>query len=201
MSTGVARLRLAAVGDAAAMLAIYAPIVTDSIISFELAPPSPAEMERRIASAESQWPWLVCERAGELIGYAYASQHRVRAAYQWSADTSVYVRPDARRGGIARSLYASLFEILALQGYYNAYAGITLPNPASVGFHESMGFTPVGVYRGVGYKLGAWHDVGWWARELQPHAPDPAAPISLAAARASPRWVDAIETPWGQSQL
>ena len=201
MSTGVARLRLAAVGDAAAMLAIYAPIVTDSSISFELAPPSLAEMERRIASAESQWPWLVCERTGELIGYAYASQHRVRAAYQWSADTSVYVRPDARRGRIARSLYASLFEILALQGYYNAYAGITLPNPASVGFHESMGFTPVGVYRGVGYKLGAWHDVGWWARELQPHAPDPAPPISLAAARASPRWEDAIETPWGQSQL
>jgi phosphinothricin acetyltransferase len=174
------------------MLAIYAPIVTDSIISFELAPPSLAEMERRIASAESQWPWLVCERTGELIGYAYASQHRVRAAYQWSADTSVYVHPDARRGGIARSLYASLFEILALQGYYNAYAGITLPNPASVGFHESMGFTPVGVYRGVGYKLGAWHDVGWWARELQPHARDPAAPISLAAARASARWEGAI---------
>ena len=190
MSTGVARLRLAVVRDAAAMLAIYAPIVSDTIISFELEPPSLAEMERRIASAESQWPWLVCERAGELIGYAYASQHRVRAAYQWSADTSVYVRADARRGGIARALYASLFEILALQGYYNAYAGITLPNPASVGFHEAMGFTLVGVPQ-VGYKLGAWHDVGWWGhscdRTLRIHRP-------ISPGYASTRWMLALTT-------
>src|SRR5262245_21854530 len=107
MSADDTLLRLATVRDAAPLLAIYVPIVRDTIISFELEPPSMAEMERRIASCEAQWPWLVCERAGEPIGYAYASQHRVRAAYQWSADVSVYVRKDARRGGVARALYAS----------------------------------------------------------------------------------------------
>jgi phosphinothricin acetyltransferase len=185
-------IRLAASADAAGMLAIYAPIVRETIISFELDPPTTAEMRGRIESGWPHWPWLVCERAGGLLGYACASQHRTRAAYQWSVDTSVYVRADARRGGVARALYTSLFAILALQGFRNAYAGITLPNAASVGFHEALGFEPVGVYRKVGYKLGAWRDVGWWARDLAEHGPDPSPPLDLTALRASRKWQDVI---------
>ena len=187
-----ARIRLAAPVDAAAMLAIYAPIVRETIISFELDPPTTLEMRGRIESGWPRWPWLVCERAGELLGYAYASQHRTRAAYQWSVDSSVYVRADARRGGVARALYTSLFAILELQGFRNAYAGITLPNDASVGFHEALGFEPVGVYRNVGYKLGAWRDVGWWARGLSEHGPDPSPPIHLTALCDSAAWRRAI---------
>jgi len=174
------------------MLAIYAPIVRDTIISFELEPPTLDDMRGRIESAWPRWPWLVCERAGALLGYAYASQHRTRAAYQWSVDMSVYVGVDARRGGVARALYTSLFGILALQGFRNAYAGITLPNPASVAFHEALGFEHVGVYRNVGYKLGAWRDVGWWARDLAEHGPSPSSPVDLASVRASPEWQRAI---------
>ena len=110
-----------------------------------------------------------------MQGYAYASRHRDRAAYQWSIDVSVYVRADAHRRGIGRALYAALLRIVVAQGFYNAYAGITLPNPASVGLHESFGFRPVGMYRRVGHKLGAWHDVGWWALDLQPRPASPAA--------------------------
>ena len=187
-----ARIRLAAPADAAAMLAIYAPIVRDTVISFELEPPTVMEMRERIEGVWPRWPWLVCESAGELLGYAYASQHRTRAAYQWSVDASVYVRADARRGGVARALYTSLFGILDLQGYRNAYAGITLPNAASVDFHEALGFEPVGVYRDVGYKLGAWRDVGWWARSLGEHGSDPSPPLELAALCDSTDWEKAI---------
>ena len=110
------------------------------------------------------------------VGDAYASQHRVRRAYQWSVDVAVYVAPNHQRGGIARGLYCRLFELLRQQGYYNAYAGIALPNPASVGFHESMGFRPVGVYEQVGFKAGKWVDVGWWQLELQAKPAEPGEP-------------------------
>jgi L-amino acid N-acyltransferase YncA len=113
------------------------------------------------------------------VGYAYASKHRERAAYQWSVDVSIYIRPHAHRRGIGRALYTSLFRVLALQGFYHAYAGITLPNPASVGLHEALGFQPVGVYQAVGFKLGAWHDVGWWRLLLRPLAEDPRRPVEL----------------------
>ena len=121
-------------------------------------------------------PWLVWEEDGRVLGYAYASGHRARAAYQWCVEVSVYVHPDARRGGIARRLYTELFERLREQGFYNAYAGITLPNPASVGFHEAMGFRPIGVYPKIGYKFGRWHDVGWWSLRLRDDDEEPAPP-------------------------
>jgi L-amino acid N-acyltransferase YncA len=170
-------IRLATERDAEPMLAIYAPIVRETIISFEVEPPTPDEMRRRIRDTLAELPWLVWDDEGKVLGYAYASRHRARAAYQWCVDVSVYVHPLARRGGIARALYQALFEILRRQGYVNAYAGIALPNPASVGFHEAMGFQPVGVYRGVGYKLGAWHDVGWWHLLLQKRPDSPALPV------------------------
>ena len=168
-----ATIRLAAEGDAEGILAIYAPIVRETAISFEVEPPDVNAMRRRIADTLAHLPWLVCERRAEILGYAYAGTHRTRAAYQWSADVSVYVHAHIRRSGVGRALYTSLLRLLDLQGFYNVYAGITLPNPASVRLHESLEFQPVGVYRAVGYKLGAWHDVGWWHLALRPHAVPP----------------------------
>jgi L-amino acid N-acyltransferase YncA len=181
MSAGGVHLRMASPADADSVLAIYAPIVRETVISFETEPPASAEMRTRIESGAALWPWLVCEGAGELLGYAYAGTHRTRAAYRWCVETSVYVAAGARRGGVARALYRALFEILTAQGYCNAYAGITLPNAPSVALHEAVGFVRVGVYARVGYKFGAWHDVGWWARELRAHAPDPPGPLALEA--------------------
>lgn len=184
-------IREATPDDAAQIHAIYAPIVSTTTISFELDPPSVDEIRQRILHTPPKLPWLVCERDG-ILGYAYASQHRSRAAYQWSVDVSVYVHEQARRMHIGRALYTALFKILALQGFFNAYAGIALPNPASVGIHESLGFVPVGVYRGVGYKLGAWHDVGWWQLSLQPRTDDPAPPRTLDEVRGSAGWNEAL---------
>ena len=142
-------IRLATEHDAEQIAAIYAPNVTDTIISFELEPPSAEEMRRRIEVTLKRYPWLVCERQGRVLGYAYAGAHGSRAAYQWSVDVSVYVHKDARRTGCgASAVCPSLVAALDLQGFYNAYAGATLPNPASVGLHEAVGFRPVGVYRG-----------------------------------------------------
>ncbi len=181
-------IRLATNEDAPQILAIYRPIVEQTIISFELEPPTIEEMQRRIVQLEARFPWLICERQGEILGYAYATSHRVRAAYQWSVDVSVYVHPQARRRGVGQALYTSLFKALVLQGFYNAYAGIALPNPASVGLHESLGFSLIGVFSKAGYKLGAWHDIGWWHLALQRHASLPPPPVELDVVRASDMW-------------
>jgi phosphinothricin acetyltransferase len=139
-------------------------------------------------------PWVVGEQQGDILGYAYASAHRARAAYQWSVDVSVYIHTSSRRSGVGRAVYSSLFKLLELQGFYNAYAGITLPNPASVGLHEAMGFQPVGVYRAVGYKLGAWHDVGWWQLPLRQRSSPPALPLDMGVMRTSAMWDTALAT-------
>jgi L-amino acid N-acyltransferase YncA len=169
-------IRLATVPDAQAMAGIYDPIVSDTAISFETDPPGAAEMERRIARVLTLAPWLVDSTGGEIRGYAYASRHHERAAYQWSVDVAVYVSAAHRRQGVGTALYSALFPLLRRQGFFAAHAGITLPNAASVRLHESLGFRPVGVYRAVGYKLGAWRDVGWWQLELQERREEPAPP-------------------------
>ena len=177
---GPLRVRIATGDDAAAIAAIYAPVVRDTPISFELEPPDVETVRRRVLDTLKLRPWLVAERDGVLLGYAYAASHRERAAYQWCVETSVYIAAAARRQGIGRALYAELLPLLARQGYVHAYAGITLPNAASVGLHESLGFLPIGVYRSIGFKQGVWHDVGWWDLPLtgaelprQPTAPVP----------------------------
>jgi phosphinothricin acetyltransferase len=185
-------IRPATSADAPGVQAIYAPIVRETAISFELEPPTVGEMGERIAKTLEHWPWLVCERGGDILGYVYAGQHRSRPAYQWSVDVSVYVHAHARRSGVGRALYRSLLSLVTLQGFYQAYAGITLPNPGSVGLHEALGFTPVGVYRGVGYKLRAWHDVGWWQLTLQAHRSPPAPPRDPSAVSESPAWQAAL---------
>jgi phosphinothricin acetyltransferase len=173
------QIRLATIRDAEQIQAIYAPYCTDTIISFEMQAPSVEEMARRVEKTLSRLPWLVCESEGEVVGYAYAGIHSERAAYQWSADVSVYVSSRVHRKGVGKALYTVLFEMLIAQGYYKAFAGITLPNPASEGFHHSFGFTPVGVYQGVGYKMGAWHDVAWYQKPLQAEQLEPLTPCTL----------------------
>jgi L-amino acid N-acyltransferase YncA len=185
-------IRLATERDAEEIAAIYAPNVTDTIISFESEPPTADEMRLRIEGTLERYPWLVCERRGRVLGYAYAGAHGSRAAYRWSVDVSVYVHEEAHRTGVGRALYTSLFAALDLQGIYNAYAGATLPNPASVGLHESVGFRPVGVYRGVGYKLGAWHDVGWWHLPLRERVANPDPPADLPFVLGSEGWNAAL---------
>lgn len=179
-------IRIATPGDAPEILGIYAPIVRETAISFELEPPTLEEMRSRVESTLARFPWLVCEQQGRVAGYAYASAHRARAAYQWSADVSVYNHADYRGMGVGRALYTSLLEILAAQGYRNACAGIALPNPASVALHEAMGFKPVGVYPDIGYKLGAWHPVGWWQATLSAPGGEPSAPVPLPRLAESP---------------
>jgi phosphinothricin acetyltransferase len=185
-------IRLATPADAAQLAEIYRPVVLGTVISFEVVPPSVVEMERRVRTTLATHPWLVLERKGEIAGYACASRHRERAAYQWSVDVSVYVGEAHRRSGAGSALYRSLFEALRLQGFYTAHAGITLPNAASVALHESLGFVPVGIYRSVGFKLGAWHDTGWWQLPLRAREGTPAPPRALSDACADPRWAAAM---------
>jgi phosphinothricin acetyltransferase len=177
-------IRFATDADAAHLQAIYAPYVRDTVISFELEPPDVAEMAARVHKAVA---WLVAaDEAGVVLGYAYASKHKERAAYQWSVDVSVYLDAAFHRRGLGRGLYTALFGLLRLQGYVNAYAGITLPNAKSQGLHTALGFAPVGVYRHVGYKFGQWHDVAWLSLDLRPREGTPPPPVPLAAIVASP---------------
>ena len=189
------QIRAVVIDDAPAIHAIYAPYVAETVISFELSPPTVAEMAARIKKTVGKFPWLVYvpDGSAEVVGYAYASAHRERAAYQWSVDVSVYVSPQHQRRNIGRGLYTALFELLRAQGFVNAYAGIALPNAGSVGVHEAVGFVPLGVYREVGYKLGDWHDVGWWSLRLgEPvAAPQPPKPITDFAD--TPLWASAMQ--------
>ena len=159
--------------DAAACAAIYAPHVEAAPVSFEERPPDAAEIEGRIERTQATHPWLVAERGGEVVGYAYACPHRARPAYRWSVDVSVYVASGQGGQGIGRALYAELCARLRAQRFRMAFAGITLPNPASVALHESLGFVQVGRMREVGWKAGAWRDVGWWQLELAPAGAEP----------------------------
>lgn len=153
--------------DAIACATIYAPAVSDGVASLEERAPEPPEIADRIRAISRNWPWLVAELDEQVAGYAYASQHRDRPSYRWSADVTVYVSAARHRRGIGQALYVPLLELLAVQGYYEACAGITLPNDASVGLHESLGFAPVGVYRNIAFKHGAWRSVGWWQKALR----------------------------------
>jgi phosphinothricin acetyltransferase len=185
-------IRLATLDDAGAVCEIYAPFCRATPVSFETEPPSVAEMRQRIAKALKSLPWLVCDIDRHVLGYAYASPHRERAAYRWAVDVSAYVKEGVRRTGVGRALYTSLFAILRLQGFYNAVAGITLPNPGSVGLHQAMGFQPVGVYHAIGFKCGQWHDVAWYQLALRGPEGEPAEPLDFARVRELPEWEAAL---------
>lgn len=176
-------IRIARSTDGDALAKIYAPIVENTFISFEEVPPTAAEMAGRVEATLQTHPWLVFEDAGTAVAFAYATTHRTRAAYKWSCDVSVYVGETARRKGLADRLYRRLFDTLIHQGFGSVFAGIALPNEASVGFHERMGFEPVGVYPRVGFKNGSWRDVGWWSRPLQALDDNPPPPLPFGANR------------------
>jgi L-amino acid N-acyltransferase YncA len=169
-------IRPATQDDASQIAAIYRPFCEDNCISFETEAPEQAEIAARIEKIARKFPWIVDERDGKVAGYAYASPHRERAAYRWVVEVTIYVHDAFQRAGVGRALYHELFNRLRTQGFHKAYAGIFIPNPASQAFHESMGFTLVGVYHKVGYKFGEWRDVGWWVLSLLPDGPAPAEP-------------------------
>ena len=184
--------RVATPDDVKAVLAIYAPYCSSTHVSFETAAPSEGQMRERIERVTSQYPWLMGEVDGQMGGYVYATQHRERAAYRWSVDVAVYVAEAYQRRSLGRALYSSLFAILRTQGFFQAYAGITLPNVASVGLHESVGFEPVAVFPKVGYKLDRWLDVGWWRLQLMPEIDHPPDPRPFSTIRNSPAFVAAL---------
>ena len=165
--------------DAAAVAAIYRPAVIGSLASFEEIAPDATEMAARMTTTLERTPWLVAEDEGVVSGYAYAGPHRERAGYRWAVNISVYVDAAFHGRGIGRRLYDELLTILRRQGFVNAYAGITLPNAASVALHEAIGMRLVGVYERVGFKAGAWHDVAWYQRRLAETTAAPAEPIPL----------------------
>nr|WP_042179532.1 GNAT family N-acetyltransferase [Kibdelosporangium sp. MJ126-NF4]CEL13873.1 GCN5-related N-acetyltransferase [Kibdelosporangium sp. MJ126-NF4]CTQ88241.1 GCN5-related N-acetyltransferase [Kibdelosporangium sp. MJ126-NF4] len=172
------KVRDATEHDAEACAAIYAPYVTDTAITFETEPPNPADMAARIAAATATHAWLVLEDDnGTVLGYAYGGPFKARAAYQWSCEVSVYLERSRRRTGGGRALYTALLERLAQRGYRTVAAGMTLPNEASVGLHRAMGFHPVGTYKRIGWKHGAWHDVAWTQRHLTDDRVEPPADI------------------------
>jgi L-amino acid N-acyltransferase YncA len=185
------RIRLAVPSDGPHLAAIYEPAVVGTTLSIELTPPDGAEMSCRIAETLAHRPWLVAEADG-IRGYAYAGPHRVRPAYAWSVEVSIYTATETHRRGIGRALYTSLFAILGLQGFQNAYAGVTVPNTASSGFHEAMGFELIGTYRRVAFKLGRWVDVRWYGRSLGSHPQEPAPPRPLAEVMHKPGFERAL---------
>src|SRR5262245_14576811 len=174
------QIRVATPADADQIQAIYAPVVRDTAISFEYEPPTVDEMAQRMVGTLSTHPYLVCEEDGRVLGYIYAGALRTRAAYGWSAESTVYVDSRTHRSGVGRALYEALLSILRRQGFHGVFAGVTLPNANSVGLHEALGLRSLGVYQDVGFKHGRWHDVGWWRLGLPEGAPV-AAPITFAA--------------------
>jgi L-amino acid N-acyltransferase YncA len=174
-------IRIAHGNDATAIADIYAPYVTATAISFETHPPGSTEMAGRIAATLPRHPWIVATQHDAVIGYAYGGAHRPRPAYRWSVDVSAYVHSDHQGGGVGRALYTMLLALLEAQGYRSAFAAIALPNPASVSFHESLGFEPVGVYREAGWKLDRWYDVEWWQKRIRLESGAPTEPIPLDA--------------------
>jgi phosphinothricin acetyltransferase len=165
------RIRTATEADGVVLLSIYRPFVEASAVSFETVAPTVEEFSARIRKALAGWQWLVAEVDGRCVGYAYGSSHRERAAYRWSVEVSAYVQPNHHRQGIGRSLYSTLLADLSHKGYCNAYAGVTLPNEASVALHRSVGFDFIGTFEAVGHKFGKWHDVAWFQRRLRDSPP------------------------------
>jgi L-amino acid N-acyltransferase YncA len=169
-------IRAVALDDAAAIAAIYAYYVDHTVITFEEEAPDTAEMTQRIVATTAGYPWLVAEEDGTLVGYAHGRAYHTRSAYRWTCETGIYLAHDRRSRGTGRALYGALLDALAERGFITAIAAISVPNDESTRFHETLGFVAVGRLAGVGFKHGAWQDVGYWQRDF--HTPRPAAPQS-----------------------
>jgi phosphinothricin acetyltransferase len=187
-----ARIRVATADDAPSILDIYAPYCTSTVVSFEIVAPTESQMRERISRVTAHYPWLIAEIDDRVAGYVYASQHRERAGYRWAVDAAVYIAQSHHRRNVGRALYSTLFSLLREQGIFQAYAGITLPNVASVGLHEAVGFENIAVFRNVGYKLGRWLDVGWWRMQLKPPVENPPEPKRFSEIRSTPAFAAAL---------
>jgi phosphinothricin acetyltransferase len=186
-------IRLANESDAEQILAIYAPFcLPESPVSFELEPPSLAEMKERLRNISATFPWLVWQENSRVVGYAYAGKHKERAAYQWSTDLAIYLAPEAKGKGVAKTLCQVLFELLKQLGYFNVYAGTTLPNPACENLLKSLGCTRVAVYQKVGFKTGRWLDVAWYGLALKPFEDEPKTPMTIDQIN-SAQMIDEVE--------
>lgn len=172
-------IRLINKTDAQAVLDIYKYYVDHTIISFEYEAPTLEAYIDRIITNTEKYPWLVCLCDNNVIGFAYGSTHRYRTAYQWSPESTIYLSPDFHTKGLGRILYTTLFSLLRLQGYFNVFAGVGLPNEKSVGFHKALGFEEIGIFKNVGYKLDNWHDTQWFQLKLNDHIRNPPAPMIL----------------------
>lgn len=190
-------IRLATEDDSEALLNIYGDYIKNTSITFETEVPLPEVFRNRIAEVLEMFPWLVCEINGQVVGYAYASKHRVRAAYQWSVDVSVYIHPDFHGKHIATALYTALFQLLKLQGFYSVYAGVCLKNIKSTMFHQSFGFQPIGIYHNVGYKLGEWHDVQWNELSLMDYNKPPMKPKTIFEIQTSKEFQEVMDSAIG----
>jgi len=175
----MAPIRMATLQDAEKILAIYAPYVENTAVSFEYEVPSLHAFEQRMEGIMAFYPYLVWEEEGEILGYAYAHRHQERKAYQWNAELSIYLHPDATRRGLGSKLCLALLNLLRLQGVKTAYSCVTLPNAASEALHAKMGFSPAGVWQNAGYKFGLWRNVGWFQKELAPYEENPKDPVSI----------------------
>lgn len=175
-------IRFAKETDAKALLSIYQHYI-DTEITFEYELPSEQEFQKRIRAVSEEYPYLVYEKNGEILGYAYAHRHLERAAYQWNVELTVYLHPDAVSRGIGRKLYEELLGILKEQGICNAYSLVTRPNEKSEKLHEAMGFTRLGVLKNTGYKNGKWRDVSWYEKQLNPYTENPSPFIKIGDLR------------------
>lgn len=189
--SGAGVIRLVEESDVDPMLDIYGPLVETTATSFEYQVPTHQEFWAMIINNLNSRPWLVCEMDGLVAGYAYASQHRIRAGYDWCSEVSVYIDPRFQRKGVGKALYTSLLQLLRWMGFRKAYAGITRPNIPSVEFHRSMDFQYLAVYPDIGYKFGAWHDVEWWQYHF-PLTGVPGAPLRLPEIQELPEFKMAL---------
>ncbi|SEQ84671.1 GNAT family N-acetyltransferase [Natrinema salaciae] len=189
-----ARIRVATPADAAAVRDIYAPFCESTAVTFEETAPSEAEIVDRIESTLERHPWLVCELDGDVAGYAYAGPLRKRRAYEWVVECSIYVADSARRTGVGRGLYESLFAILERQEIRDVYAVTTVPNPETERFHEGMGFERLVDFPRIGYTQADWQDVAWWRRPLAAKSETPDRPRAFPAVREDEDWESLVRT-------
>lgn len=175
------KLRPATKEDLPAMLDIYTYYVNETVVSLEYVPPSLSEFARRFDTFTAQFPWIVCKSDGVIVGYAYAHRFHDRAAYDWSAECTVYIRNGLQRRGVGRALYTCLLDILRLQGYRTAVAIICVPNENSEALHTYFGFTNQGVVKNAGYKAGAWRSAAWYALALSDYPGEPASPLPIGS--------------------
>jgi L-amino acid N-acyltransferase YncA len=193
MKVEEAAIRVAEEGDGPPIAAIYGPYVRDTAISFEIEPPTAQMMADRIARTLETHPWLVAEIGGKVVGYAYAGKHRERPAYRWTVDTTIYLDTSVHRRGIGRALYLILLEILRDQGFCSAFAEIVLPNAGSIRLHESLGFGAIGIHEHIGFKLGCWHDIGYWRMALAQPTLSPCDPVAFADLRVTSGFVKRLQ--------